>query len=280
MAKPTITVPTRYLITESTSRTLPGGRDIRLGVGFVLKSGRVIDAPMHRPHSYSAVWCLRGQGTYIAEDGTEIPLVPGSLFHRFTDRQHSNRIVVGSHWAEAWIVIPVEVEHALRSIGVLDPRRPVQQPGLDLGLVRELHDLLAGIRQAPESGLGAVLAQLVGVLTHLCGRDQASTDPHRIAIDEACRRLGEDPRLDLHHLAHSLHLSYERFRKIFRQHLGISPGEYRIRRRIDRARSLLLQHEHSISSIAGVLGYPNPFAFSAQFKHIVGESPEHYRKRH
>lgn len=280
MPKAPIAVPTRFLLNESVSRTLPGGRDVRLGVGFVLKPGRSVDHPMHRPGIYSAVWCLRGRGTYVAGDGTETPLQPGSLFHRFTDRLHENRIVVGSHWAEAWIVIPAEVESALRSIGVLDPRRPVQQPGLDLGLIRELHRLLAVVRNAPESGLGGVLAQLVTILTQLCNREPDDFDPYRGALDHACRQLGEDPRLDLHVLARELGLSYERFRKIFRARLGVSPGEYRIRRRIDQARSLLLQHEVPIGLIADRLGYPNPFAFSAQFKQVVGESPERYRRRH
>lgn len=280
MANTAITIPTRLLVTDSVSRTLPGGRDVRLGIGFVLKSGRVIDFPLHRPNHYSAVWCLRGRGSYHAEDGTTFPLQPGSLFHRFTDRSHENRIVSGSHWAEAWIVIPTEVETALRSIGVLDPRRPVQHPGLDVGLVQDLHRLMETVRRAPESGLGRVLAQTVAVLTDLCSRETKDHDPHRAMLDAACRQLADDPRLDLHTLARQLDLSYERFRKIFRASLGVSPGEYRIRRRIDRARSLLLQHEVPISAIAEQLGYPNPFAFSAQFKQVVGESPEHYRRRH
>jgi AraC family transcriptional regulator, arabinose operon regulatory protein len=275
-----ITVPSRLLCHQNVSRTLPGGRDVRVAVGFMLKSGRIVDHAMHRPTGYSAVWCLRGTGTYHGEDGSVHPLSPGSLFHRFSDRAHENRLDPGSHWAEAWLVLPVEIEAALRTVGVLDARRPVQQPGIDLGILREMHQLMEVIRLAPESGLSRVLARVIDVLTQLLDRDIAGNDPHHSAIDEACRRLGDDPRQDLEGLAASLDLSYERFRKIFRERLGVSPGEYRIRRRIDRARALLTQRELSVSGIAELLGYPNPFAFSAQFKQVVGESPERYRKRH
>lgn len=276
-----ITVPTRYLIHRSAYRSLVAAeRGARLGVGFMLKSGRGVDHPMQRIGAYSLVWCLRGSGTYVEEDGREHPLRPGSCFHRFTHRAHENRIDPGSHWAEAWVALPEEVETSLREIGILDPSRPVQHPGLDLGLIQELHELLDLVETIPESQMASLLARLIDVIGRLRSRDASSDDPHRPLVEEATRRLGADPRLDLADLAADLGLSYERFRKVFRSRVGVSPGEYRIRRRIDHARSLLQQREVPIKTIASRLGYPNPFAFSAQFKLVVGESPEAYRKRH
>jgi AraC-like DNA-binding protein len=73
-------------------------------------------------------------------------------------------------------------------------------------------------------------------------------------------------------------LSYERFRKIFRQRQGLSPGDYRIRRRIDQAKALITQHRLSNKEIAYALGYADPFTFSKQFKQVVGMSPAVFRK--
>jgi AraC-like DNA-binding protein len=74
-------------------------------------------------------------------------------------------------------------------------------------------------------------------------------------------------------------MGYESFRKEFRARMGVSPGDYRIRRRIDRARELLTSTTQSVKEIAYELGYPNPSVFSLQFKREVGRSPEHYRSR-
>ena len=73
-------------------------------------------------------------------------------------------------------------------------------------------------------------------------------------------------------------MSYERFRKVFRARMGVSPAAYRIRRRIDRARELLVGGV-SVSRVADELGYANPFIFSAQFKRLVGASPRAFQRR-
>jgi len=88
-----------------------------------------------------------------------------------------------------------------------------------------------------------------------------------------------EERLDIEQIAAGLDVSYERFRKLFRQRMGVSPGEYRIRRRIDQARSMLIQQRLSNKEIAYALGYADPFTFSKQFKRFVGMSPTVFRKR-
>ena len=100
-------------------------------------------------------------------------------------------------------------------------------------------------------------------------------------IDEACRLLAEEAtgRATLERIAKRLDLSYEIFRKEFRERMKISPGDYRIRRRLDRARELLLSTKTTVTDIADELGYPNASVFSLQFKRLIGSSPEHYRRR-
>lgn len=275
-------VPAHLLRYDPAYRTLPRGRDVRLGAGFLLKSGRIEDHTWPICPQYSAVWCLRGSGEYRDHDGRVFPVRTGTLFHRFHGRQHRNTLTPGCHWAEAWIHLPNEVADGLLAVGALDHRRPVQHPGIDLALVEELSAMVAVVREAPESELPRVLAELVRLLAILTTRDaqEDHIDPQRHLIDRACQRLSTDHRVDLDDLARELGLSYERFRKIFRERMGVSPGEYRIRRRIDRARALLQQRSLAIKAIANELGYPNPYAFSAQFKTAVGESPAAYRKRH
>jgi AraC-like DNA-binding protein len=232
--------------------------------------------------NYSAVWCLRGSGVYHDQDGIAWPMRPGTLFHRFPDRTHSTTLDPGRDWAECFIELTAPLALGLAAADVLDPRRPVQHPGIDLGLVTELSELVDAVRAAPDRDLPLLTARLIGILLSLCTRDLGTEadDPQRDLVDRACRRLTDDPRLGLATLARELGLSYERFRKVFRERVGISPGEYRIRRRIDSARALLQSPTRAVKEVAEELGYPNPYAFSAQFKLVVGESPEAFRRRH
>lgn len=275
------TVSTGLLRNASAYRSAGRGRESHLGVGFITKPRSILDF-VGQPQLYSAVWCLRGSGSYQDHAGASWPLRAGSLFHRFTDRPHRTTFDPGCNWAECFISLSAELANGLAVDGILDLERPVQHPGIDLGLVTELSELVGTVTSATQRELPLLTVRLVGILASLCSRDRGTDedDPHRDLIEHACRRLTDDPRLDLARLARESGLSYERFRKLFRERVGISPGEYRIRRRIDRARTLLQTPDRAVKAVAEELGYPNPYAFSAQFKIVVGESPETYRQRH
>ncbi len=86
-----------------------------------------------------------------------------------------------------------------------------------------------------------------------------------------------DQRLDMTGLAERLGVAYPTFRRRFREAMGVSPGAYRVRRRLEQARVLLL--EHSVKQVADELGYSDPFTFSAQFKAHFGLSPQRFQAR-
>ena len=64
---------------------------------------------------------------------------------------------------------------------------------------------------------------------------------------------------------------------IFRQQMGISPQEYLMQYRMDKAREILLESDISIQEIALRVGYDNALTFSKIFKSYYGLSPAHYR---
>jgi AraC-like DNA-binding protein len=250
-----------------------------LSCGIMAKRQAGRDRTGGRPDHYSAVWCLRGTGSFRDQRGAITVLVPGSLFHRFTDRDHANDLDPQGRWVEGYLAFGAPLERALVAMRVLDPSRPVQLPGLDLAHLRELLAIRDRLVEAPDRELPELLARIVALLVALVGRERrAAVEPHAALIDEACRRLAAEGRVDLPRLAAADGLSYERFRKLFRERIGLSPDAYRIHRRIERARALLESTDQPVQAIADQLGYANPFQFSAQFKRLVGMSPASYRK--
>jgi AraC-like DNA-binding protein len=101
---------------------------------------------------------------------------------------------------------------------------------------------------------------------------RGSTKSSRRSSSATAGKPALQPLLDAHGI------SYERFRKIFREQTGLSPNDYRIRRRMDLARAMLVQQRSSIKQIAYTLGYPDPFSFSRQFKQVVGVPPKHFTR--
>jgi AraC family transcriptional regulator of arabinose operon len=276
----TVAIPDDWLHEGSVYRTIAGDRAGLLSCGIMVKHQAGADRTAGRPDHYSAVWCLRGNGRYRDQQGIVSELVPGSLFHRFTDREHSNDLDPQGRWVEGYLAFGTPLERALVAMRILDPQKPVQLPGLDLVVLRELLVIRDRLYEAPERELPDLLARIAALLIDLIGRERrVAAGPHAAVLDEACRRLAAEGRVDLRRLARSGGLSYERFRKLFRERIGLSPDAYRIRRRIERARALLESSDRPVQAIAAELGYANPFQFSAQFKRLVGMPPAAYRRR-
>jgi AraC-like DNA-binding protein len=88
------------------------------------------------------------------------------------------------------------------------------------------------------------------------------------------------PYTDVVELARTMGLSYESFRKRFREETGLPPSQYQVDLRIQRARSLLMNPNRTVKDIACTLGFDDPYYFSRVFKKRTGLSPDHYRRRH
>lgn len=67
---------------------------------------------------------------------------------------------------------------------------------------------------------------------------------------------------------------------IFKEHSGHSPIEYLLMRRVEAAMRLLTTTDHSISQIAGIVGFGTSSYFSQYFKRETGQSPSAYREKY
>lgn len=279
MQPPATRIPDSWLAPAACHRRFITG-PTALSCGVVAKRATAWEYRGYTPDHYSIVWCLRGSGRFEDHLGRTWDLGPGDLFHRFTDRPHSNRLDPDGGWVEAYIGFGAQLGTALMSMGVVDPERPVRHVGIDLILLRTLIQERDALRAASENDLLIRLGRLLALHQDLLAGAHRSDGQHAhdAAIDRACRRLADEPRVPLQALAQECGLSYERFRKVFRDRLGVSPHEYRIRRRIDQACTALRSDDLPIHAIASSLGYANPFQFSAQFKRLVGVSPATYRR--
>jgi AraC family transcriptional regulator len=94
-------------------------------------------------------------------------------------------------------------------------------------------------------------------------------------IDFIHDNLHED--LTLAKISATLSMSPFHFAHVFRETTGLAPHRYVIRCRIDRAKTLLCETDHSIAEIAHRVGYSNQSNFSVVFRRLVGQSPRSYR---
>jgi AraC family transcriptional regulator len=69
------------------------------------------------------------------------------------------------------------------------------------------------------------------------------------------------------------------FCRIFKRATGVSPHQYVMKTRFDRAQQLLLQSDTRIALIAESLGFTSQSHFSRAFRRITGQTPAEFRQR-
>lgn len=72
-------------------------------------------------------------------------------------------------------------------------------------------------------------------------------------------------------------LSTHHFLRLFKQVFEETPHQYLTRKRIERAKDLLLTTPTSVSDICQSVGFKSPGSFSWLFRRCVGYSPEGFR---
>ena len=83
-----------------------------------------------------------------------------------------------------------------------------------------------------------------------------------------------DRDLSLKELAAIVQMSAHYFSQLFKQSTGITPHQYVIRCRIERAKELLMQRKLTISDVAKVVGFVDQSHFHRHFKRLVGITPK------
>ena len=77
-------------------------------------------------------------------------------------------------------------------------------------------------------------------------------------------------------LAREAGLSESRFKHRFKEEIGISPADYQLRHKIDRACQMLLEGE-TILDVASILGFSSSQYFATVFRRYMGIGPVEYR---
>lgn len=82
--------------------------------------------------------------------------------------------------------------------------------------------------------------------------------------------------LSLETIAQHIGISQFYLCQSFKRSMGVSPYQYLLQQRIERAKKLLLQKSPNIADIALAVGFANQSHFTRQFKQVVGVTPKRF----
>jgi AraC-like DNA-binding protein len=88
-----------------------------------------------------------------------------------------------------------------------------------------------------------------------------------------------EPHISVAELAKRAHFSPAQFRRLWEQYLGVSPRDFVISRRLERARLSLETQSYSVAQVASDSGFADAAQLSRAFKNHFGRAPLEWRKQ-
>ncbi|WP_458787992.1 helix-turn-helix domain-containing protein [Vallitalea sediminicola] len=249
-----------------------------ISCGFLTKNN---EKRLHNFIYYGGFIVLSGKGKYIGEDGKVIELRPGYFVQRRPNVKHTTVVESTEPWLEFYICMGPSIYELLGEIGIINTVDPVFKIKPNHILVNQCTKLLTSFKEAKEKDVKKLFIKVQNLLMLINSLYEQLDilNEEDNCIDMLCDTLshGFQRKIDLKEEAKKYNMSYEKLRKIFKQRIGVSPHKYLITKRINEAQSMLHNPNLTISEIADMLGFYDSYAFSNQFKKIVGVSPKKFR---
>ena len=257
-------------------------RDIteKFSAGFYFGSQLSLSSTQYYNEYFALLYLLRGEGLYTDHKGQIHHLTPGSLAIRHPGSTHGLERTTPNKWYEFSCAVPLSLYKALLKAEVVTPDMYCIHPGVSVSIIEKALGYVEALSQQKKvlTAYSIFFDLFNQILSASIG--QVKTDEESNTIEQAKLMLHEDLhlRMNIPLIAQKLGFGYENFRKIFTSKTGVSPGNYRIRLRIELADTMLLQTDMLIKEIALSLGYKDCPDFARQYRKFKGMNPTQFRE--
>jgi AraC-like DNA-binding protein len=244
---------------------------------FNWNKGRIMD-------EYQIIYITKGEGVFesincgqqLIKQGTILFLFPGE-WHRFKPDSETG-------WDEFWVGFKGTIIENIEHHHFISKENPI----LEIGLHDSIIELFINIIDKTKAERTGYQPLVSGIVMHLLGKIHSLTKQQRFHDEDITETIINQARIifrtnieqdiPMDKIAEELNVSYAWFRKAFKAYTGISPHQYMLQLKIEKAKMLLLDQSKTIKEIAFGLNFESAFYFSKFFKEKVGISPELYRK--
>ena len=248
------------------------------GYYFDLEKGRELQ-------EYQLLYIIEGSGVFHSHTVQEARLKEGDFFLLFPGEWHSYHPTPPRGWKKYWIGFKGRNMDDRVRAGFLSPQKPIYHVGYSADIVN-LYNQAFDAAKREEAYSQQLMAGIVNLLIgtmyslerniELKSRSQTHVD--MINRARLVIRNSLESSLTIQKVAEDMGVSYSNFRKLFKEHTGLSPATYQQDLRIQRAKELLSTTNMSIKEIAYRLNFESPDYFSAKFKQKTGRKPSDLRQ--
>ena len=244
---------------------------------FNWEAGRVLS-------EYQIVYISSGKGILEVKDAEPILIEGGTIFLLFPNIWHRFKPLLETGWEEFWVGFNGHYVEYLMRQDCFNPQHPVLKVGFDneiLNIFIRLIDTSKHESMVFSQMASCFVIQLLG-LVNASALMVDKTKSRQEQIIQAIRfkiQGNWDKNLDFEAIASENNITYDWFRKAFKDILGVAPGQYLLNIKIEKAAQMLRETNLTISEIATKTGFDNEFYFSRMFKNKMNCTASSYRKK-
>jgi len=163
-------------------------------------------------------------------------------------------------------------------------RRPVETQDVDAiePLARLIVNELAQPTRHPifvENLVGSIVAgmmEITDTTTNKCAGRLTQAQLKKVVAHVESRGFG---RVTVAEMASVVGLSESWFAAVFKQTTGETPLQWKLARRIEIAKQMLLENRHPVAEIADRLGFSDQAHLTKAFRQMIGETPAAWRRK-
>ncbi len=243
-----------------------------------IKKGRTLD-------EYQMVYITKGSGTFRSTHCKRTKISAGTVILLFPGEWHTYEPNPETGWDEFWVGF--QGANITRRVeeGFFTPHKPIFNIGYSAGIescyqeiIREAESEHTGFQVLLSSIVLHILGSIVFKVNNLQYGNAHLVDKIKEARSIMRNNLSSNPSSE--EIADQLNLGYTWFRRAFKEYVGISPNQYQLLLKFNRAKELLTTTSDNISEIAYQLGFENVSQFSSFFSKREGISARDYRQKH
>lgn len=228
---------------------------------------------------YQIIYIAKGKGYFIL-DGKEKIIKEGNIIlyrpGQIQQYSYSYKDQPEIYWIH---FTGHAIESYLKELKFGDNQ--IYEVGFNTEYIKLWNKIIAEIqvkRLCYESIVEGILIQLLGTMGRsIYEETQNTTTGYIQQIIEEIHKSNYNP-LMIKDYAKQCNMSVCWFINSFKQFTGMTPQQYIIQMKVNKAKGLLMETQLNIGEIADLLGFQNAFYFSRVFKKATGVSPKEWRK--
>jgi len=216
---------------------------------------------------------------YIYLKNSTIELLPGRMY--FIPPYSISNVKVDGVFHHYWIHFnyDLQTEQALGHIQVCNEYKATEFDTTAFKLlVEKIYNRPANESLDEIAGKDALLKYIFSKFFPKNSTQKAVSEPKFLPVlDYIDKNLGR--KITNEELSKLMFLNPTYFSNSFSAHFGVSPQQYILQKKLNRAINLLYENNKSIKEIAFLCGFENESYFNRQFKKIYGIPPGKFLKR-